>query len=290
MVRGVEEHHPEGSYHLRYGVNGKQVWEPVGGADPIALRNSRIHDLNNPKDSSSQRLVETHTAVEVPVPRAAKDRLTLDDAIRIYLTTGKAAQKDWRKHTVQCYTLALKLFCDSCKQTFLDEISGDDLRTFKVDLRKLKTSTGKKIDPRTVWNHFNNVVGFLNTYGRRDLIPQTEWPTYEEKKVVSYDPEKLAMLLKFADEDEADVLEFFLGVNFRNGEGPRSRRVNLLSASGTAVILTGQILLCGGWRTVAKFLLDRREIGAALALRIPYAANGFFIHSAKLGRLYRWAD
>jgi hypothetical protein len=106
MVRGVEEHHPEGSYHLRYGVNGKQVWEPVGGADPIALRNSRIHDLNNPKDSSSQRLVETHTAVEVPVPRAAKDRLTLDDAIRIYLTTGKAAQKDWRKHTLQCQETA----------------------------------------------------------------------------------------------------------------------------------------------------------------------------------------
>ena len=29
----------------------------------------------------------------------------------------------------------------------------------------------------------------------------------------------MARLLQFADEDEADVLEFFLGVGFRNGEG-----------------------------------------------------------------------
>jgi integrase len=37
--------------------------------------------------------------------------------------------------------------------------------------------------------------------------------------VVAYDPEVLAHLLQFADVDETDVLEFFLGVNFRNGEG-----------------------------------------------------------------------
>jgi hypothetical protein len=194
------------------------VWERVGEVDPIALRTSRIHDLNNPKEASSQRLVEAHTAVIIPVA-TCESPFTLEDGIRIYLTTGKAAEKDWRKHTVQCYTLALKLFRDSCKKTHMDEINGDDLRTFTVDLRKLKTSTGKKIDPHTIWNHFNNVVGFLNTYGRRELIPQTEWPTYEEKKVVSYDPEKLAMLLQFADEDEADVLESILGVNFRNAEG-----------------------------------------------------------------------
>ena len=93
------------------------------------------------------------------------------------------------------------------------------MRQFKVFLRQQKTSTGKKIDPRTVWNHFNNLVGFLNTYGRRELIPQREWPTFEEKKVVCYDEGVTAELLKVADTEEADVLEFFFGVGFRNGEG-----------------------------------------------------------------------
>ena len=76
----------------------------------------------------------------------------------------------------------------------------------------------KYIDPRTAYRHFVNVVGFLNTYGRRDLIPQSEWPTYEEEKVVAYDPEEVARLLQLADVDETDVLEFFLSTGFRNGE------------------------------------------------------------------------
>lgn len=99
------------------------------------------------------------------------------------LPRASRQSKDWRKHTLQCYRLALKLFTESCPKTYIDEIDGDDLRRFKIFLRTLKTSIGKTIDPRNVWNHFNNTVAFLNTYGRRDLIKQSEWPMYEEKGV-----------------------------------------------------------------------------------------------------------
>ncbi|MGA9447248.1 MAG: hypothetical protein WBV26_12415 [Candidatus Sulfotelmatobacter sp.] len=141
-------------------------------------------------------------------------RLTLAAAISEYMTTGKDARKDWRKHTRQCYTLCLKLFTEFCKKTYMDENDGDDLRVFKVFLRMQKTSIGKYNDPRTTYNHFLNTVSFLNTYGCKKLIPQSDWPTYEEKKVVAYDPEVLAHLLQFADVDETDVLEFFLGSIF----------------------------------------------------------------------------
>jgi hypothetical protein len=77
----------------------------------------------------------------------------------------------------------LKLFAESCKNKVPREIDGDDLRQFKVYLRQQKTSIGKKIDPRTVYNHFNNVVSFLNSHGRKELIPQSEWQIYEEKRL-----------------------------------------------------------------------------------------------------------
>jgi integrase/recombinase XerD len=203
----------DGEYYLRRA--GK--WHPVG-KDPLlaldakAAKEKLLRDMERGVVLVSEALPHLHPPTEQP-------RLTVAVAISEYMTTGKAAQKDWRKHTRQCYTLALKLFTESCKKTYMDEIDGDDLKRFKVYLRSLKTSIGKNIDRRTVYNHFLNTVSFLNTYKLRDLIPQSEWPTYEEKKVVAYDPEALARLLQFADEDETDVLEFFLGVNFRNGEG-----------------------------------------------------------------------
>jgi integrase/recombinase XerD len=203
----------DGEYYLR--CAGK--WCPVGN-DPLlaldakAAKEQLLRDMERGVVLVSEALPHLHPPTEQP-------RLTVAVAIGEYMTTGKAAQKDWRKHTRQCYTLALKLFTESCKKTYMDEIDGDDLKRFKVYLRSLKTSIGKNIDRRTVYNHFLNTVSFLNTYKLRDLIPQSDWPTYEEKKVVAYDPEALARLLQFADEDETDVLEFFLGVNFRNGEG-----------------------------------------------------------------------
>lgn len=209
-------HHPEGEYYLRYASK----WEAVGNDPYVALDrlNQRKEKLRRRARLSPAAAAADSVAESIP---QGPSRVTVEAAVHDYLTVGKAAEKDWRKHTLQCYTLALKLFRQSCKKTFLDEICGGDLRTFKVFLRAQKTSTGKKIDKRTVYNHFLNTVSFVNTYGRRELIPQSEWPTFEEKKVVAYDPEVMQHLLQFADVDEGDVLELFLGVNFRNGEGTR---------------------------------------------------------------------
>jgi hypothetical protein len=95
--------------------------------------------------------------VKPPHPKPKpRDSQALDVLIDVYLTTGKAAEKNWRKHTLQAYVLSLKLFCESCKKTRLEEIEGDDLRAFKVFLRKYRTKAGKPYDPRSIWNHFNN--------------------------------------------------------------------------------------------------------------------------------------
>ena len=107
----------------------------------------------------------------------------------------------------------------SCRKSRLDDITGDDLLEFKVFLRKYRTSIGKAYDDRSIYNHFLNVVSFLNEHGKGNLVRQSDWPRYEKKKTVCYDETDMARLLQFADEDEADVLEFFLGVGFRNGEG-----------------------------------------------------------------------
>jgi integrase/recombinase XerD len=210
-------HHPEGEYYLRYAGRTEAV-----GNDPyVALDRleQRMAEVRQSARTNSAGLPEQPS--QAAKPRSVRAP-TLDEAITEYLTTGKAAEKNWRKHTLQCYTLALRLFRESCSKTYLNDVDGDDLRRFKVFLRKQQARTKtvrKKIDDRTVWNHFNNVVSFLNSYGIRDLIPQSEWPTFEEKTPEAYDPEDVIGLFQFADDDERDVIEFFCGVGFRNGEG-----------------------------------------------------------------------
>jgi integrase/recombinase XerD len=210
-------YHPEGEYYLRYA--GK--WQAVGNDPCVALDRFEQRKFELRQSATTDGAGSTGQLSRLMKPQLAGAE-ALDAAIAEYLTTGKAAEKNWRKHTVQCYTLGLKLFRKSCDKTYLDEIDGDDLRRFKVFLRKQETQTKtvkKRIDDRTVWNHFNNVVGFLNSYGRQNLIPQREWPTYEEKPPEAYDAEDVKLLFQYADEDERDVIEFFCGVGFRNGEG-----------------------------------------------------------------------
>jgi len=80
--------------------------------------------------AAMQKEIELLTGKAEPRSRKPKPKAPqpLDVLIDVYLTTGKAAENNWRKHTLQAYALGLKLFCQSCKKTRLDEITGDDLK------------------------------------------------------------------------------------------------------------------------------------------------------------------
>jgi len=94
----------EGSYYVLYAGRRTPVGsDPLLALDALAAKEKWVRD--------AERGVVAYTA---PV-KAKDERLAFDDASKIYLTTGKAAEKDWRKHTLQCYTLALKLFRESCQ-------------------------------------------------------------------------------------------------------------------------------------------------------------------------------
>jgi integrase/recombinase XerD len=149
--------------------------------------------LNNCKSHGEGTLAAMEKEVallkgEVVKPRPKlklkrNDPQTLDVIVDEYLSTGKAAEKNWRKRTLRAYSQALKLFLQSCTpKTRIDEIDGDDLKRFKVFLRRQKTRFGKYIGQRTVWNHFNNIVSFLNECGQTNLVKQSDWPKFEEKK------------------------------------------------------------------------------------------------------------
>jgi len=87
-----------GKFNLRFRHEGKRIRLPLEATDlsaALQARSDKEEELN-------------------AIPVFKRKGVTLDEAINIYLTTRKAAHENWRKHTVQCYALALKLFRQSC--------------------------------------------------------------------------------------------------------------------------------------------------------------------------------
>lgn len=116
-------HQPDGEYYLRYA--GK--WEAVGNDPYVAsdrLEQRKGELTQSARTDCADSPGQPSGAVKSQPPRA----ITLDAAITEYLTTGKAAEKNWRKHARQCYTLGLKLLRESCSKTYLNEIEGDEAR------------------------------------------------------------------------------------------------------------------------------------------------------------------
>jgi len=201
-------------FGVRYSLNGKRRLDPAATLDmAIAIL----------KDQQV-RILAAQNSVTLPnaLASAHDQRTKIVDAITEYLTTGKAYTKKWGKNTRRCYRDSTGLFLKYCTAGGVEHIEGIDkkvLLQFKPFLRESKDRYGFPISDRTVYNHFLNTVSFLNEYKVDHELKEGDWPTYEEKEVSVYSDAEFSTLLAAANVEERDVLEFFFGVNFRNGEG-----------------------------------------------------------------------
>ena len=102
---------------LRYGT----TWETL--PQGTTFIQARVECLHKQAD-----LITGVVAKPAPKTRPKSSVKTLDELMDIYLTTGKAAEENWRKSTFKAYTQALRLFRQSSKKVHLEEITADDLR------------------------------------------------------------------------------------------------------------------------------------------------------------------
>jgi len=199
LVNGKPEHHPEGVYHLRYSLGGKRMWEPVG-KDPneaIAAKLRREHMMQ------SKRL-----GLQTVGPER-ENRVKLADAIEQYLVRVRLH----RSHKTQNeFDLMLPQFAETCGKTYLDEITGEDLLMFIVELRK------RGLADRTIANRFARVSCFLKKNGIAGLLEAHERPRYDEKVVEAYNESELTALFKAATKEEELIFRFFLGSGCREAE------------------------------------------------------------------------
>lgn len=201
-------------FGVRYSLNGKRKLDPAATLDEaqVILKDRNVH------------LYAQQNGVALPeaAGKRSDSRTVIADAVTESLTTGKAYEKKWSEDTLRCYrdsTGLLLRYCLVEGVEYIQDIEKKVVLRFKPFLRESKDRYGFPISDRTVFNHFLNAVSFLNEYEVDHGLKESDWPTFEEKEVSVYSDSEFNILLATANVEERDVLEFFFGVNFRNGEG-----------------------------------------------------------------------
>jgi integrase/recombinase XerD len=199
MVNGVAERHEGATYSLAW-YEGKKLRRKAVGKDA-----DRAHEALKKKQAELRAVAH---GVEV-VPDKDKGS-TVEAAMEGYLDEIKSTKKP---RTFSSYSLSLGYFKETCSKRYVSEIERGDLLTFKVALRDTM-----ELAPRTVWNHFSNVVSFLKALGRTGLAKKGDWPTYTEEEPEAYEPEDLEVFFSACDPKERLLFQFFLMTGFREQE------------------------------------------------------------------------
>jgi len=111
----------------------------------------------------------------------------VSEAVVEYLDEVKLSKKP---KTLAAYTTALNYFTQSCHKLHLEEVDRKDLLKFSEFLRDEKEQS-----PRSVYNKFENVIGFLKAQGMRGVVQKNDWPRYVEEEPEIYEREDLGKRL-----------------------------------------------------------------------------------------------
>lgn len=215
------------SYYLRYTEKGERKVEPVGP------------DLNRAFVAYQNReLSVTRAALGLApiVEFAAKDksgRTRISHAVAVYLQdladTVKTGERS--KGTQRGYKNAVEDFRDNCGVEFLEQVTGDVLRRYKVFMFDHIKKRVHGTKHNTVAKRFRFLNTFFNKWGikmvrdknpRKDdtgLMNYTDVPREQKKpNTDKYSLEEVKAMLSVADEDEADLIHFFLRTGCRDEE------------------------------------------------------------------------
>jgi integrase len=225
MIDGSAERFDSAVYVLRYVKDGKPTWETVGADANLAL--AAIERKNHALTGVKLRLAPVVEMAQASSPVSGKRR-SFAEAVSEYLDEIRLSKKP---KTHSAYTTALTYFQESCKKTHLEDIDRKDMLSFKAFLRDEKEQS-----PRSCWNKFSNVMGFLKAFDIQKIVKPGDWPDYVEEVPEIYEPEDLEKFFSVCTTQERIWFEFFLMTGMREQEAIYCGWRNLNAKQGTVSV------------------------------------------------------
>jgi integrase/recombinase XerD len=204
--KGRAANFPGSTYYLRYQINGKRVWEPVGDESSLALVALQRRALAL---QDAEELNSAPTPGDTAPPPVASFKRLLADCASEYI--AETAEHKSVK-TLAAYKLTVTAFCEGVKKEHIEDITREDILTYSAALRK------KGGSPRTIRNRIDHLQIFFHRFKIPSLLTGNDLPKYTDKKVRAYNPLELGKLFGHATADESDLLHFLLCTGAREQE------------------------------------------------------------------------
>jgi integrase len=225
-----------GSYYLRFTEHGKRKVQPVGNDLDVAFTGFLNKEADLEREREGLHPIYGVTTASKPTT----ERRTIAEGAAQYLASKQraVASDKMRVNTVSLYSRIITDFCENCGVTYFDEITKD---TLDAHLEWLRTHLKKRKnggDPKnTYFNRFNLLKGFLRMNGIKmkksknsgphdpGLMDHDDFPMVVNKNdeeraigVLSFSKRDIAAMVKVADVDECDLIQFALRTGFRDNE------------------------------------------------------------------------
>jgi len=200
-VNGEEELYRGGAYYIEWYEGSKRKRLSVGkdAAQAYARKLRKEAELN----AIAQGVAVTPEAEQT----AGR---SIQAAIAQYLEETRLTKKP---KTLAAYSVSLRYFAESCSKLYLEDIKRSDLLRFHAFLRDEKEQS-----PRSCWNKFLNVMGFLKAQGVNAEVRKGDWPRFVQETPAVYEKPDLEALYSVLSDQERLFYDFFLMTGMREQE------------------------------------------------------------------------
>jgi integrase len=224
--QAIKPQPPAGGHLVQYQIRINRKFISVGTDLLAAVNRLRLERARIEGGVSHE---EAAPASEPRAPEKSEGRARIAEAAAEFVHELRTLNRN--KYTVDMYANVLRDFQRSCRKTFIDEIDRADILAFIAWMREnLQVRVPGAVE-RTLRNKTSYIGTFLlrhgiqlkkrgSAQGKNDagLLYRGDMPKPMRKKPRKYDRDEIDALMKHADTEQRDYLEFLLWSGFRDEE------------------------------------------------------------------------
>jgi integrase len=210
-------------FYARYPANGKRKIEPLGKDAVDAYAQFQRIEQDFARNQKGLLPLNGH--------EPQTEGHALKKSIQEFKDDNRSRGLKYR--TLETYDKSVDDFGKSCSKKTLEQVTRQDILSF-IDWMRANYTTRQFGQPHNTYrNRLKDITVFFNHFGVPMPLRKREWPKSTKKNPDKYSLDTVNKMLEVANEDEKDLISFFLYTGFRDEEAIYAKYSDIDFVKGT---------------------------------------------------------